>query len=107
MKSLLYVSLLLFILFISVSSLCDGVASSYSDCKNKGSDCCFIDLDYECDGNNHFKKCADGSTISRYDEIIKRCNAKVNRKIIQCSSNSSNHLMLDLLALLIFYISAY
>ena len=109
MKSLLYISLLLFILFISVNASCDG-GSSYSDCKDKGSDCCFVNLDYDCKGTNRvLNQCMDNSKLSELLEKIDKCpGGKVNKKYVQCDSNSSNYLKFDLIALILFfYISVY
>ena len=111
MKLLFYTSLLL---FVSLSTSCDddGV-SSYSDCKNKGSDCCFVyfEFDVPVPENEHSQRCVDSSSVSN---IVSNMEKDIKRKggtiktTIQCSSNPSNYLMLDLLALIIlFYISVY
>mgnify|MGYP007101926006 CR=1 FL=1 len=109
MKLLLYTPLLLFILFISISASCDG-GSSYSDCKNEGSDCCFVILDYDCKGRNTVvRQCMYNSKLSDLLKLIEKCQDKnIKQKYIQCASNSSNYLRFDLLTLIIFlYISIY
>ena len=115
MKSLLFTSLLLFILFISVNAICDQ-GSSYSECQNKGgSDCCFIDIVYYCKTEvgrpeHPITKCAISSKISSFDDIVndENCKGEIKKRIIQCSSNSSNFLIFDLLALiLLLYISDF
>jgi len=113
MKLLLYISLLL---FVSVSASCNnnGV-SSYSDCKNKGSNCCFVYFDFDIpDSKNkpdHSLNCVDSSSVST---VVSGMESDVRERggtiktTVQCASNSTNYLMLDLLALiLLFYISVY
>lgn len=112
MKLLLYTSLLL---FVYVSTCDDDGVSSYSDCKNKGSNCCFIIFDYDCQGVKKppIQRCVDSSSVSsivsNMEERVKdkKCGGTL-KNTIQCSSNSSNYLIFDLLALIIlFYITVY
>lgn len=112
MKSLLYTSLLSFFLFISVNASCDGddANQSYSNCKNQGSNCCFIIVNYKVKRTKdveEIKKCCDitsvSSCVSSIEGGIDKEKNEDIRHIIQCDSNSSNYLRLDLLVLIILF----
>ena len=110
MKSLLSTFLLLFILFITVSASCEGddADTSYSNCKDKGSDCCYVILYYNYKGDKDVRKCVDESSVSSFiskktKEIKDDLHVDINQKSVQCSSNLSNYLIFDLLYLIILF----
>ena len=111
MKSLLYTSLLSFILFISVNSSCDGDAAnnSYSVCKSKGSNCCFIIVYYKDSKNKdqQAKQCGDSSSVSNIITTIESriggSGGTVSHHTIQCDTNSYNYLKFNLLVLIILF----